>query len=47
MERLLEKGSFDASDAGLKDNALKVDADYVDLQLQELSSNEDLSRFIL
>ncbi|MFT4613457.1 MAG: ATP-dependent HslUV protease ATP-binding subunit HslU [Bacteroidia bacterium] len=47
MERLLEKISFDAADAGLSDDALRVDAAYVDSQLKELSSDEDLSRFIL
>jgi ATP-dependent HslUV protease ATP-binding subunit HslU len=47
MERLLEKASFSAADAGLKDDRLLVDAAYVDEQLGELSANEDLSRFIL
>jgi len=47
MERLLEETSFTAADAGLQDEPLLVDAAYVDSQLQELSSNEDLSRFIL
>ena len=47
MERLLEDASFGAADAGLKDTAVKVDAAYVDRQLQELSADEDLSRFIL
>ena len=47
MERLLEESSFDAADAGLNDNGLQVDAAYVDQQLQELSADEDLSRFIL
>ncbi len=47
MERLLEETSFTAADAGLQDEPLLVDATYVDSQLQELSSNEDLSRFIL
>ncbi|NND68863.1 MAG: ATP-dependent protease ATPase subunit HslU [Halioglobus sp.] len=47
MERLLENISFDAADAGLSSDSLTVDADYVDEQLKELSSDEDLSRFIL
>ena len=47
MERLLEDASFGAADAGLKGTALKVDSAYVDRQLQELSADEDLSRFIL
>ena len=47
MERLLEETSFGAADAGLQDTSLKVDATYVDKQLQELSSDDDLSRFIL
>jgi ATP-dependent HslUV protease ATP-binding subunit HslU len=47
MERLLEETSFGAADAGLHAGALLVDAAYVDKQLQELSSDDDLSRFIL
>jgi len=47
MERLLEKASFSAADAGVGDDGLTVNADYVDSQLAELSSDEDLSRFIL
>jgi ATP-dependent HslUV protease ATP-binding subunit HslU len=47
MERLLEESSFGAADAGLRDTSLTVDATYVDKQLQELSSDDDLSRFIL
>jgi ATP-dependent HslUV protease ATP-binding subunit HslU len=47
MERLLEETSFGASDAGLEGRALMVDAAYVDKQLQELSADDDLSRFIL
>lgn len=47
MERLLEDTSFAAADQGLRDQPLSVDADYVDQQLQELSADEDLSRFIL
>jgi ATP-dependent HslUV protease ATP-binding subunit HslU len=47
MERLLEEASFAAADAGLQHQPLRVDADYVNRQLQELSADEDLSRFIL
>jgi ATP-dependent HslUV protease ATP-binding subunit HslU len=47
MERLLEETSFSAADTGLQDEPLLVDAAYVDSQLQELSADEDLSRFIL
>ncbi|MDE0950455.1 MAG: ATP-dependent protease ATPase subunit HslU [Halioglobus sp.] len=47
MERLLEDTSFGAADAGVQDASLSVDAAYVDKQLQELSADDDLSRFIL
>ena len=47
MERLLDQASFGAADAGLQDQPLIVDAQYVDQQLGELSADEDLSRFIL
>lgn len=47
MERLLEEASFGASDAGVKDEKLVIDAEFVNEQLQELSEDEDLSRFIL
>ena len=47
MERLLEHVSFSAADAGLQGEVIRIDADYVDLQLAELSADEDLSRFIL
>ncbi|TGD73052.1 ATP-dependent protease ATPase subunit HslU [Mangrovimicrobium sediminis] len=47
MERLLEDASFAAADAGLSEQTLTVDADYVDGKLQALSTDEDLSRFIL
>jgi ATP-dependent HslUV protease ATP-binding subunit HslU len=45
MERLLEGISFTASE--VPGSAVTVDADYVDSNLSELASNEDLSRFIL
>ena len=47
MERLLEEASFAAADAGVQANVMIVDAAYVDEQLEALSSDEDLSRFIL
>lgn len=47
MERLLEEASFGAADAGVNDEQLVIDAEFVNQQLQELSENEDLSRFIL
>jgi ATP-dependent HslUV protease ATP-binding subunit HslU len=45
MERLLETISFEASD--MVDQALVIDADYVNQQLGELSLDEDLSQYIL
>jgi ATP-dependent HslUV protease ATP-binding subunit HslU len=45
MERLLESISFEASD--MVDQALVIDADYVDEQLGDLSLDEDLSQYIL
>ena len=47
MERLLEDASFNAADSGASGDQLQIDAAYVDAQLQALSSDEDLSRFIL
>jgi ATP-dependent HslUV protease ATP-binding subunit HslU len=47
MERLLEETSFGAADTGLQQASLLVDAAYVDQQLQALSTDDDLSRFIL
>jgi ATP-dependent HslUV protease ATP-binding subunit HslU len=45
MERLLETISFEAADkSGEK---YMIDAEYVDKNLKELASNEDLSRYIL
>jgi ATP-dependent HslUV protease ATP-binding subunit HslU len=43
----MEEASFSAADAGLAHQPLRVDAAYVDDQLQALSADEDLSRFIL
>ncbi|MEO1201328.1 MAG: ATP-dependent protease ATPase subunit HslU [Pseudomonadota bacterium] len=45
MERLLETISFEASDKS--GTHVEVDADYVDQHLNELSRDEDLSRYIL
>ncbi|MBK9235848.1 MAG: ATP-dependent protease ATPase subunit HslU [Rhodoferax sp.] len=45
MERLLEEVSFNA--AKLSGQVIKVDAGYVDGRLQDLSQDEDLSRYIL
>ncbi|WP_374592797.1 ATP-dependent protease ATPase subunit HslU [Aquabacterium sp.] len=45
MERLLDEVSFDAP--GLTGQSIRIDAAYVDGKLGALSSNEDLSRFIL
>ena len=45
MERLLEDVSFDA--ASMAGQTLDINAAYVDARLAELSSNEDLSRYIL
>ena len=45
MERLLESISFEAADkSGEK---YSIDAEYVDKNLKDLASNEDLSRYIL
>ena len=45
MERLLESISFTATE--VPGSTVTIDADYVDNNLKELASNEDLSRFIL
>ena len=47
MERLLEEVSFAAGDLAASNEAISVDAAYVDAQLGALSQDEDLSRFIL
>jgi ATP-dependent HslUV protease ATP-binding subunit HslU len=47
LERLLEEASFTAADTGLGGDELVVDAAYVDGQLADLATDEDLSRFIL
>jgi len=45
MERLLDDVSFDA--AALHGQTVTIDAAYVDARLDDLSRNEDLSRYIL
>src|SRR5206468_5282429 len=45
MERLLDEVSFEAT--RLEGQSVKIDANYVDTRLNELSRNEDLSRYIL
>jgi ATP-dependent HslUV protease ATP-binding subunit HslU len=45
MEKLLEEVSFDASETGGK--VLDIDAAYVNLRLDALAVNEDLSRYVL
>ncbi len=47
LERLLEEISFDASDLGSKGETFSIDAAFVEKNLGELASNEDLTRFIL
>ena len=45
MERLLESLSFEASEKS--GETINIDASYVDLYLNELMQDEDLSRYIL
>lgn len=45
MERLLEELSFDAPD--MSSNRVKIDAAYVAQRLEEISDDEELSKFIL
>ena len=45
MERLLDEVSFEATT--LSGQTVKVDRNYVDVRLNELSQDEDLSRYIL
>jgi len=47
MERLLEEVSFEAADLASKGEAVKINQDYVNEHLNEVSQDEDLSRFIL
>ena len=45
LERLLEDISFEAPD--VKKKSLTIDGDYVRQKLQDITQNEDLSKFIL
>lgn len=45
MERLLDEVSYGAT--GLGGQTVRIDADYVDSRLKQLSRDEDLSRYIL
>jgi ATP-dependent HslUV protease ATP-binding subunit HslU len=45
MERLLETVSFDSADSS--GQVLTVDREYVDLHLDKLAADDDLSRYIL
>ncbi len=45
MEKLLEEISFEADEH--KGETISIDASYVDEKLKDISSNEDLSRYIL
>ena len=47
LERLLEDISFNASDLGSKNESISIDKAFVDKNLGELASDEDLTRFIL
>ena len=47
LERLLEDISFNASDLGSKGESISIDKAFVNKNLGELASDEDLTRFIL
>ena len=49
MERLMDEISFNAGETinGEKVDTLQIDAKYVDTHLEELATNQDLSRYIL
>ncbi|MEH6616803.1 MAG: HslU--HslV peptidase ATPase subunit, partial [Porticoccus sp.] len=47
MERLLEEISFEAADLAAKGEKIDINQTYVDEQLNHISQDEDLSRFIL
>jgi ATP-dependent HslUV protease ATP-binding subunit HslU len=47
MERLLEEISFEAADLAAKGVKVDINQAYVDEHLNDISQNEDLSRFIL
>ncbi|MDR1142586.1 MAG: ATP-dependent protease ATPase subunit HslU [Planctomycetaceae bacterium] len=47
MERLLEELSFEAPDMKQEQNRVVIDADYVKQRIDDVSKDEDLSKFIL
>ena len=47
LERLLEEISFTASDCSADDNKITINKEFVEKNLSDLASDEDLSRFIL
>ena len=47
LERLLEEISFTASDCTADDNKIIINKEFVEKNLSDLASDEDLSRFIL
>ena len=47
LERLLEEISFTASDCTADDNKITINKEFVEKNLSDLASDEDLSRFIL
>ena len=47
LERLLEEISFTASDCTADDNKIIINEEFVEKNLSDLASDEDLSRFIL
>ena len=47
LERLLEEISFTASDFTVDDNKITINKEFVEKNLSDLASDEDLSRFIL
>jgi ATP-dependent HslUV protease ATP-binding subunit HslU len=47
MEKLLEEISFSASDLAEKGKKIDIDVEYVNKQLDHISQDDDLSRFIL
>ena len=47
LERLLEEISFTASDCTVDDNKIIINKEFVEKNLSDLASDEDLSRFIL
>ncbi|MFT6300356.1 MAG: ATP-dependent HslUV protease ATP-binding subunit HslU, partial [Saprospiraceae bacterium] len=47
MEKLLEEVSFNAPELETEGAAININSTYVDNQLNHISQDEDLSRFIL